>query len=230
MVLTWAFGPQSQIVPALLHLGAHARHDFLRETIRPLLDARDAFLENFRLLDDDLSAQRRLVERQHILQFGLRESQRIETRDLGEQLGPSRSVFGAQLLCHLGKVLAQPRIGLKEHALRLLDDARNDRIPHGRGALELDELLRQGDRRWFWLLRLHAARKPDHGEHEQSGASRAGKGNGSHSQRSCLGYGAQLRWTTRTPPDPAMTAACASPMKSPCSTTPGTAANRSASD
>src|SRR4029077_1179121 len=67
----------SEIVSALLHLGAHLGNDVLGKAVAPLAGVGHAFVDDFRFLDDHLSAERRLIEVQQVLQF---RSDRKSTR------------------------------------------------------------------------------------------------------------------------------------------------------
>src|SRR6202035_3216002 len=68
------------IVSALLHFGAHAVHDIDRQIVRPRGGATHRVFDSLRLFDDHLLADRRLVERQNLLQLGLGEMGGIGTR------------------------------------------------------------------------------------------------------------------------------------------------------
>src|ERR1700733_6623066 len=59
------------IVSALLHFGAHAVHHVDRQIVSPFGGAVHRVFDGLRLLDDHLLADRRLVERQNLLQLGL---------------------------------------------------------------------------------------------------------------------------------------------------------------
>src|SRR5947208_6333530 len=69
-------GRRSEIVALLLHLGAHPAHHLFGELVGPLLDAAETVVEEFRLLIDDLAAQRRLVEGERVLELLLGEGLR----------------------------------------------------------------------------------------------------------------------------------------------------------
>src|SRR5437868_4362076 len=87
------------------HLGAELGDNFVRELVRPLVDVAGALIEDHRLLADDLAADRRLVERQHILELLLGEPRGIKAGAVVEQLGGSRSELGLQLGCHFVEIL-----------------------------------------------------------------------------------------------------------------------------
>src|SRR5215471_7805077 len=79
----------SHVVSALPHLGAHFTHDFLRKLIRPAPRHRHAFVGRFWFFGDDLLAERRLIERQKLLQLRFGEMARIDTGRVSHKLtGP----------------------------------------------------------------------------------------------------------------------------------------------
>src|SRR5215468_5998946 len=103
---------------SLPHLGAELGDDFVGELVRPLVDVAGALIEDHRLLRNDLAADRRLVERQHVLKLLLGEPRGIEARTVVDELGSSRRELGLQLGCHFVEILAQERIGLQEQRAR----------------------------------------------------------------------------------------------------------------
>src|SRR5262245_19237822 len=83
-------GGASQIVALLLHLGAEARHDFLRHFFRPRLGPRQPLVDDDRFVGSEFLAHRRLVERDHLLQLGFAEALGIEPGDLVHDLVAAR--------------------------------------------------------------------------------------------------------------------------------------------
>src|SRR5262245_7602989 len=65
-------------VPPPLHLRAKLGNDFVGKLVPPSLHVLGALVENDRLLRDDLPAERRLVEREHVLELLLGEPRCIE--------------------------------------------------------------------------------------------------------------------------------------------------------
>src|SRR3954468_19027120 len=105
---------------SLPHLSAELGDDFIRELVSPLVDVASALIEDRRLLRDDLAADRRLVERQHVFELLLGEPRGVKARAVVEQLGGSRRELGLQLGCHFVEIFAQERIGLQKERARLL--------------------------------------------------------------------------------------------------------------
>src|ERR1700684_2918754 len=64
-----SYSAMLDVMPALLHFIAHFCDDFVRELVAPVSSVGHAFLERFRLLDDELAADWRLIEGQNFLQF-----------------------------------------------------------------------------------------------------------------------------------------------------------------
>src|SRR5215475_11057660 len=136
------------------HLGAELGDDLVHELVRPLVDVAGALIEDQRLLRDDLAADRRLVECQHVLELLLGELRRIKARAIVEQLRGSRRELSLQLGRHFVEILAQHWIGLQEQRAPPLNDPGNDRVVDGVSALREDDFLGQRERIGGWLLRL----------------------------------------------------------------------------
>src|SRR5947209_6061150 len=127
-----------QVVTLLLHLGAEAVHHFLTHARRPLLHIVKGLVEHERILDDNLPAERRLVEREHVLQLLLAETLGIEFRCFVHEFVPARAELSAQLRADIIKVLGEMRIGLQQRAFGLLDLVHDDRLEHRTPALGRD--------------------------------------------------------------------------------------------
>src|SRR5262245_8094684 len=222
--------PRLDLVPSLLHFRTHLADDLLRQPVGPGLGVLHALIEDVGLLRQQLFAERRLVERERILELLLGEARGIELGHVVQEFRAAGSVFRTQLERDLVQVLAQGRIGLQEYALGLLDDARNQGVVERHGALDRDQLLGGRDRARRGLLRIGGAHAQRQRKTERQLDGRPGGWIGEHEDPPCPGMQAQRRSKTRTPLAPATTAACASPMNRPCSTTPAMRSSRSASD
>src|SRR5262245_39904666 len=243
--LAWRWPPPcaSQVVTLLLHLGTEAHQNFLRYLFRPRLSAVQALVDHGRLLGGEFLAQRRLVERGQLLQLGFAEALGIEPRDLVNDLVAARRELRPQLPRDLVEILEQPGIGRKEDILGALHHARDNRIEHVDGALGGEQVLggRQRAGRHGRRRRCGRGRRARLlcGRRSGQPAERKGRYRGVADERGCNhgippgainGFANQARSTVRTPSGPAMIAVWASPMNKPCSTTPGMAASRWASD
>src|SRR5262245_34707197 len=217
-------------VPSLLHFRAHLADDLLRQAVGPGLGVLHALIEDIGLLGEQLAAERRLVKGECVLELLLAEARGIELGHVVQEFCAAGRVFRTQLERDFVEVLAQGRIGLQEYAFGLLDDAWNQGIVKRRGALDRDQLLGGRDRARRRLLPIRGA--PAQGERQAQHRldGRPGGQIGEHEAPPCPGIQAQRRSMTRTPLAPATTAACASPMNRPCSTTPAMRSSRSASD
>src|SRR5262245_50124414 len=89
--------PGLDLVTPPLHLRAELGNDFVSKLVPPSLHILGALVENDRLLRDDLTAERRLVEREHILELLLGEPRCIEPGALVDDFGDTRGQLGAQL-------------------------------------------------------------------------------------------------------------------------------------
>src|SRR5262245_4359971 len=218
------------LVPSLLHFRAHLADDLLRQAVGPGLGILHALIEDVGLLREQLAAERRFVEGERVLELLLGEARGIELGHVVQEFRAAGSEFRTQLERDFVEVLAQGRIGLQEYALGLFDDARNQGIIERYGTLDRDQLLGGRDRVRRGLLRVGGAHAQGERKTERKLDGRPGGWIGEHEDPPCPGMQAQRRSMTRTPLAPATTAACASPMNRPCSTTPAMRSSRSASD
>src|SRR6185295_6797882 len=153
-------------------------------------------------------------------------------RDLLAQFISACRALLPHYLLDIIDVLGEVGIDLQQQTLVMDDHAVNGRVISADAALELQELRRQElrrecDRRGRLLLRLRGL---DQGKADD-GACANGVGNESndHGDVTPCDMCGHDRSTTRAPVGPASMTACASPIKRPCSTTPGMAERRSAS-
>src|ERR1700692_185076 len=161
------------IVSALLHLGAHLGHDILGKIVRPSAGKDHALIEYFRLLDESLFAERRLIIRQQILQFLLGKMGGVNAGALIHQLVDP----WIELLLHVGrdfgKILCPHEVGLQKYILGLLHHAAHDRLEYLLDILDFDDLLGQRHRCGRRLPRRSLGRRrpsyDDGGKHDQRG-------------------------------------------------------------
>src|SRR4051812_29072631 len=100
-------GAALKIMALLLHLGAEAVHHFLADARPPLLlHEIEGLIENPRFALLHLLAERRLVERNQILQLGFGERRRVVFAGLVDDLGAARRELIAQLVRDIVEVLA----------------------------------------------------------------------------------------------------------------------------
>src|SRR5215467_11156865 len=85
--------PHLDVVTSFFHFGAHLGDNLLRQVLGPSLRSFHALIENGGLLHDQLAAERRLVEREYILELLLRESGGIELGNLVHELRAAGAVF-----------------------------------------------------------------------------------------------------------------------------------------
>src|SRR5262249_47172565 len=116
------------------HLGAELGNDLVCELVRPLVHIARALIEDHRLLRDDFAADRRLVERQYVLELLLGELRGVKAGAIVDELGGSRRELGLQLGGHFVEIFRQHWIGLQEERARPVDDAGNDRLVDGGSA------------------------------------------------------------------------------------------------
>src|SRR6185369_11501644 len=140
-----AFG--SDILAALLHLGAELAVDGFGKGLRPLVHVGHAELDGAGLTREQLLAERRLVEGDEILQFLLGELVGVDLRHaVADFLFAAGEILGHDL-GDLVEILLIVQIALQQHVLGLLDEIGNGVGVHRARVLHRQDFLGGGERR-----------------------------------------------------------------------------------
>src|ERR1700722_20631007 len=100
-----SYSAMSDIVTAPLHFCAHFGNDVVGELVAPVSGVGHACLKRLRLLDNELAADRRLIERQNIPQFRFGEIAGIDARARIYQFVDPGRVLPLQVGCDFVEVL-----------------------------------------------------------------------------------------------------------------------------
>src|SRR5262249_43221665 len=209
--------------------------DLFRQLVGPVLGILHALIQDRGLLRHQFLSKRRPVKGERVLELLLAEARGVDPGEIVLDFHAAAGVIGVQLGGDFIQILAEHRIGPQEDNLGLLDDTRHKGLVHGVGTFRLDQLLGGGDRGRRGLLGGGGPDQARDRESKQQGNPRPDGGISKHGEpplqyrELASGEDAQDRSTTRTPFASATTAAWASPMNRPCSTTPAMPSRRSAS-
>src|SRR5262249_41357502 len=118
----------SHIVSALLHLRAHFVDDLFGKFIRPFAGQIHAFVRRLWFFGDDLLAERRLVERQNLLQLRFGEMARVGAGCIVYKLTGAGAVLFDQVIGDFVQILAPHEVGLHEEVAGLDHHPANQRV------------------------------------------------------------------------------------------------------